>query len=75
MSTPWRIINLERVQPFDPDNIWASFDLELNSGEVARDISLFQNGKRFELRGVELAPDTREAVIHAALAEIRRRPA
>ncbi|ODT06973.1 MAG: hypothetical protein ABS58_09290 [Mesorhizobium sp. SCN 65-20] len=75
MNQPWRITNFERVLPIDPDHVWAVFDIEFNGGDVAGHVQLRQVGQRFELLGVEMAPDTREAVISAALEEVRRRPA
>ena len=74
MTAPWRIINFERVLPNDSDHVWAVFDIEFNGGDIASQVQVRQVGERFELLGIEMTSDTREAVISAALEEVRRRP-
>ncbi|RWF62548.1 hypothetical protein [Mesorhizobium sp.] len=69
----WKLINFERVLPYDTER--AVFDVEFQSGLIVRGIMIVPSGNQFELRNAdELPPLLRVPVTDAAVVEIRNRP-
>jgi hypothetical protein len=60
-------MNFKRLAPSDPDYIWATFDVEFNSGNRQSDVELLQVGDDFRISQINASVNTTAQITQKAL--------